>query len=80
MLEIIDAVKRVSGVDFPVRVAPRRAGDPAILVAGNERVRNQFGFVPKRADLDLIVGDALAWERQLQGVRETNGTQTLIAV
>jgi UDP-glucose 4-epimerase len=70
----------VSGVDFPVRVAPRRAGDPAILVAGNERVRTLFGFVPKRDDLDLIVGDALAWERQLQGVREKNGTQTLIAL
>ncbi|MCX8282167.1 UDP-glucose 4-epimerase GalE [Phyllobacterium sp. 0TCS1.6C] len=70
VLEIIDAVKRVSGTDFTVKLAPRRAGDPAVLVAGNERVRNEFGFVPRRADLDLIVGDALAWERQLQTVRE----------
>lgn len=69
VLEIIDAVKRVSGVDFAVKMAPRRAGDPAILVAANDRVRNDFGFVPKRADLDTIVGDALAWERQLQAMR-----------
>jgi UDP-glucose 4-epimerase len=80
VLEIIEAVKRVSGVDFPVRVAPRRAGDPAVLVAGNERVRSLFGFVPKRDDLDLIVGDALAWERKLQDLREKTDAQTLIAV
>jgi UDP-glucose 4-epimerase len=67
-------------VDFPVRVAPRRAGDPAVLVAGNERVRSLFGFVPKRDDLDLIVGDALAWERKLQDLREKTDAQTLIAV
>ncbi len=78
VLEIIDAVKRVSGVDFPVKVAPRRAGDPAILVAGNERVRNLFGFVPKRDDLDQIVGDALAWERRLQVLRTEQDAKTLV--
>lgn len=80
VLEIIDAVKRVSGVDFTVKTAPRRAGDPAILVAGNDRVRNEFGFAPKRADLDLIVGDALAWERQLQTIRHIEQQQDRIAV
>ncbi|MBB3238278.1 UDP-glucose 4-epimerase GalE [Phyllobacterium endophyticum] len=69
VLEIIDAVKRVSGIDFPVHMAPRRAGDPAILVAGNDRIRNEFGFVAGRADLELIVGDALAWERKLQSMK-----------
>ncbi|MEK1888355.1 MAG: UDP-glucose 4-epimerase GalE [Phyllobacterium sp.] len=80
VLEIIDAVKRVSGVDFTVKVAPRRAGDPAVLVAGNERVRSLCGFVPKRDDLDLIVGDALAWERQLQVLKAEQEEKTLIAV
>jgi UDP-glucose 4-epimerase len=80
VLEIIDAVKRVSGVDFAVRMAPRRAGDPAILVAGNDRVRNEFGFSPKRADLDLIVGDALAWERKLQSMRADDELEERTAV
>jgi UDP-glucose 4-epimerase len=80
VLKIIDAVKRVSGVDFSVRMAPRRAGDPAILVAGNDRVCKEFGFSPKRADLDLIVGDALAWERKLQSLRADDAPGKLIAV
>lgn len=80
VLEIIDAVKRVSGVNFAVRMAPRRAGDPAILVAGNDRVCNEFGFSPKRADLDLIVGDALAWERKLQSMRVDDAPEKRIAV
>ncbi|CAN7648746.1 UDP-glucose 4-epimerase GalE [Phyllobacterium sp. LjRoot231] len=80
VLEIIDAVKRVSGVDFPVRMAPRRAGDPAILVAGNDRVCNEFGFSPRRADLDLIVGDALAWERKLQSMKAADEPEDRIAV
>ncbi|RCW82763.1 UDP-glucose 4-epimerase GalE [Phyllobacterium bourgognense] len=80
VLEIIDAVKRVSGVDFSVRMAPRRAGDPAILVAGNDRVCKEFGFSPKRADLDLIVGDALAWERKLQSLRAADAPEKRIAV
>ncbi len=80
VLEIIDAVKRVSGVDFSVRMAPRRAGDPAILVAGNDRVCKEFGFSPKRADLDLIVGDALAWERKLQSMRVDDASEKRIAV
>ncbi|MGH6860568.1 MAG: UDP-glucose 4-epimerase GalE [Phyllobacterium sp.] len=80
VLEIIDAVKRVSGVDFPVKTAPRRAGDPAALVAGNARVCSEFGFAPQRADLDLIVGDALAWERRLQTIRRNEEQQDRIAV
>ncbi|PRD51535.1 UDP-glucose 4-epimerase GalE [Phyllobacterium myrsinacearum] len=80
VLDIIDAVKRVSGVDFEVRTAPRRAGDPAVLVAGNERVRTVFGFEPKRADLDLIVGDALAWERQLAIMKAQEQSEARIAV
>jgi len=66
VLEIIDVVKRVSGVDFPVRVAGRRAGDPAALVAGAERVRATLGWQPRFADdVDAIVRQALDWERRL---------------
>ena len=66
VLEIIDVVKRVSGVDFPVRVAGRRAGDPASLVAGADRIRQVLGWQPRFAnDVDAIVRQALDWERRL---------------
>ena len=66
VLEVIDAVKRVSGVDFEVRMADRRAGDPAALVAGADRVRERLGWQPQREKLDLIVEDALNWEERLK--------------
>jgi UDP-glucose 4-epimerase len=63
--EVIDTVKRLSGVDFPVATAPRRAGDPAALVAHADRIRSTLGWRPKLDDLEVIVGHALAWERKL---------------
>ena len=62
---MIEVVKRVSGVDFKVNHAPRRAGDPAAIVAKAERVRERLGWKPKRDDLDAIVRQALDWERRL---------------
>jgi len=65
VLEVIDAVKRVSGVDFKVDIAHRRPGDPAQIVAHSERVRGKLGWQPRYDDLSTIVRDALAWEREL---------------
>lgn len=65
VLQVIDAVKRVSGVDFDVRLAPRRAGDPAAIVAKSEKIRAALGWNPELDDLDRIVRHALDWERQL---------------
>ena len=62
--QVIDAVKRVSGVDFAVTAAPRRPGDPSMLVARAERIRELLGWTPRYADLDTIVDHALAWERR----------------
>ena len=70
MLEVIEAVKRVSGIDFPVNHAPRRAGDPAALVAGAGRIRETLGWTPELDDLDTIVAHALAWERSLAARRQ----------
>ena len=69
VLEIIDVVKAVSGVDFPVRMAGRRAGDPASLVAGADRVRDILGWQPKYHDVHGIVTQALNWERRLHNRR-----------
>jgi UDP-glucose 4-epimerase len=65
VLEVIEAVKRVSGVDFKVETAPRRAGDSARIVAASAQVRAMLGWQPRYDDLATIVGHALAWERML---------------
>lgn len=65
VLEVIEVMKRVSGVDFPVRLSPRRPGDPAVIVAKAERIRAELGWTPKRDDLGGIVRGALAWEKRL---------------
>ncbi len=46
-------------------MSPRRAGDPAAIVASNDRIRAELGWTPKHDDLDAIVGQALDWERRL---------------
>ena len=65
VLDVIDAVKRVSGGDFKVDIAPRRAGDPAQIVAHSEQARTKLGWQPRHDDLSTIVRDALNWEREL---------------
>jgi UDP-glucose 4-epimerase len=66
VFEVIDAVKRVSGVDFKVEIAPRRDGDPAQIVADAQRARTTLGWQPRFDDLSTIVAHALAWERELK--------------
>jgi UDP-glucose 4-epimerase len=65
VLEVIDTVKRVSGVDFPVELRERRAGDPVQIIAASDRARATLGWQPKLDDLGTIVEHALAWERKL---------------
>jgi len=69
VLEVINAVKRISGKDFPVFYAPRRPGDPAAIVAGADRIRAALGWQPKLDDLATIVRHALAWEETLASWR-----------
>jgi UDP-glucose 4-epimerase len=65
VLEVIEVMKRVSGVDFPVRLSPRRPGDPAAIVAKADRIRAELGWQPKHDDLEGIIRQALAWEKRL---------------
>lgn len=65
VMSVIDAVQRAADRDFEVRLAERRPGDPAALVAGADRIRDILGWEPARDDLDTIVSDALAWEDHL---------------
>jgi UDP-glucose 4-epimerase len=59
--EVVEAVRRVTGHPVPVEEAPRRAGDPAILVASSDRARRLLGWKPQHTDLDGIVADAWAF-------------------
>ena len=59
--QIIDAARKVTGRDFPVEVAPRRAGDPAVLIASNRKAREEFGWVPAHSDAESILASAWAW-------------------
>ena len=65
VLEVIGAVKRVSGRDFPVDLRGRRPGDPASLVADVARIRAALDWRPQFDDLNSIVAHALAWEQIL---------------
>ena len=64
--EVVEMVKRVSGVDFKVEIAPRRPGDPAQIVAASDRARMTLGWTPQYDDLATIIAQALAWEQKLQ--------------
>ncbi len=65
VLQVVDAVRRVHGKDFDVRVGERRPGDPAAIVANPARAKAELGWVPQHDNLDSIVGDALRWEDSL---------------
>ena len=64
--EVIDAVDRANGTPLVRREEPRRAGDPPVLVARADRIRQVLGWQPRHDDLGFIVDTALRWERRLQ--------------
>jgi len=61
--EVLNAVREVSGVEFPVREGARRAGDVPVLVASADRIRRVLGWVPRCQSLELICRTAYEWER-----------------
>jgi UDP-glucose 4-epimerase len=63
--EVVDTVRKVSGIDLRADEAPRRAGDPASITATGEKVRQLLGWVPQHDDLTEIVETAYSWERHL---------------
>lgn len=65
VLEVLDAVDKANGTPVERVMEGRRAGDPPALVAGNQRLLETLDWRPAYADIDRIVGDALAWERKL---------------
>jgi len=70
VLQVIEAVKTISGVDFPVKTCGPRAGDPAVIVASNALIKSKLGWNPKHDDLNEIIHQALDWERYLVSSNE----------
>lgn len=69
VLQLLETVKQVSGVDFPVRYVPRRPGDAEAVVAKADLIRETLGWVPRLDDIPTIVRTALDWERGLDARR-----------
>lgn len=59
--EVIETARRVTGREIPVRVGPRRAGDPAVLIASSDKIQSELGWKPRFQDLELIVESAWRW-------------------
>jgi UDP-glucose 4-epimerase len=62
--EVIESVRRVTGRAIAVEECARRAGDPAVLVAGSEKIKRELGWKPKFAELDTIVASAWEWQQK----------------
>ncbi|HEY3579741.1 MAG TPA: UDP-glucose 4-epimerase GalE [Pyrinomonadaceae bacterium] len=59
--EVIDTARRVTGREIPTKFGPRRAGDPAILVASSDRIKSELGWQPQFQDLEKIIDSAWRW-------------------
>ncbi len=62
--QVIDAARKVTGHTIPVVDSPRRAGDPAVLVASSEKIRNELGWSPRFPEPEAIIGSAWEWFRR----------------
>ncbi|WP_078578083.1 UDP-glucose 4-epimerase GalE [Salipaludibacillus agaradhaerens] len=62
--EVIDTVEKVTGQDISREIAPRRSGDPAVLVASSEKARSTLGWTPQYADLETIIETAWQWHQR----------------
>ena len=62
--QVVERVKAISGVDFPVISGERRAGDPASVTASIQKIKKMLSWQPKYNNLDAIISSALAWEKR----------------
>ena len=61
--EVIETARKVTGVPINAVEAPRRAGDPPILVASSRKIRDELGWTPQKPDLATMIGDAWQWQQ-----------------
>lgn len=63
--QVVEMCRKVTGHEIPAEVAPRRAGDPATLIASSDKIKAELGWSPSRTDLETIVEDAWAFTSKL---------------
>lgn len=71
VMQVVGAARRVTGREIPVRIVPRRPGDPAVLVASSEKIKRELGWVPEKQDLQTIIASAWEWMHQRTLVNRT---------
>jgi UDP-glucose 4-epimerase len=59
--QVIDVAREVTGKEIAVRIGPRRAGDPPVLIANSEKIRRELGWNPQHQDLRTIIASAWRW-------------------
>ena len=59
--QVIETARRVTGKEIPVRIGPRRSGDPAVLIASSDKIKSELGWKPEFQDLELIIRSAWNW-------------------
>ena len=64
ILEVIDVAERITGNKIPRKLGPRRAGDPAVLVASKDKLKSMLGWEAQHSSLEEIVGSAWAWKQK----------------
>ncbi|PHM17943.1 MAG: UDP-glucose 4-epimerase GalE [Sulfuricurvum sp. PD_MW2] len=62
--EVIDTMKKISGIDFSVKISPRRSGDPALLISDCTNIKKILDWIPQYDDLNLICQTAFEWEKK----------------
>jgi UDP-glucose 4-epimerase len=62
--DVVEVARKVTGHPIPVVEAPRRAGDPATLVASSEKIKRDLGWKPRFAELEQIVSSAWEWHKK----------------
>lgn len=62
--EVIDCARRVTGQKIHSTISPKRAGDPAVLVASSQRIREELNWIPEENDLDAIISSAWEWHKR----------------
>ena len=64
VLEVVEAARKATHAEIPVKISPRRAGDPAVLVASSRRAKEELGWRPKFPELEAIIESAWEWMRK----------------
>ena len=67
VLQVVEAARKVTGVDIKAEEAPRRAGDPPELVASSSRIKTELGWKPEKPELEAMISDAWAWMKDHPG-------------